>query len=288
MIKELYTNGCSWTAGSELEQDPAFKDFLNTNGWRMQGPDDELNWNIVDKDNQIVSRVESEYDKFNWPGHLKKLTGATTLINQAKGGSSNNRILRTTLDYIRNLKPEDYKTTLIVIGWTISERNEIYINKEWHYWNLNRRFSQTADKSQYSDAYIAQIDKFHQDYIELIYNDYVGIKTYFDTVYLLSNTLDNLGIKYYFFNGLPAWSEGDEYKIDFDVEQLFAKELEWHENHTNIQRYRNSFMHFMHRENFAWAKYKHPLHDAHVNWASYLHRTLIARRILDKEHKLYV
>lgn len=281
MINELYTNGCSWTFGAELEQDPVFKDFLNSKSWSMQDPNDELNWTIVDKDKQIVSRLDLEYDKFNWSGHLKKLTNANTLINHGLGGGSNNRILRTTLDYIRNLNPKDYKTTLIVIGWTASERNEIYVNKDWHRWNLNQPFSQTVDRLQISDDnYIARVDKLHQDYIGLIHDDYVNIKTYLDTVYLLSNTLDNLGIKYFFFNALPAWWEGGQYKTDCNVEQVFTKELAWHENHTNIQNFKDSFMHFVHRENYTVGKYLHPLHDAHVDWANYIYSDLITRGIL--------
>jgi len=281
MIKTVYTNGCSWTFGSELEQDRLFRNFLNNQQWKMQDPADELNWNIVDKNNEIVSRFDHHYDKFNWSGQISKLVGATELVNHALGGGSNNRILRTTLDYVRSLSPNDYKTTLIVIGWTAAERNEIYVNKEWQRWNINQPFNQTVDKLHVTDEdYINRIDKLHQDYIGLIHDDYVNIKTYFDTVYLLSNTLTNLGIKHYFFNALPAWWEGGEYKTDCNVEQCFAQELHWHENHKNIQNFSDSFMHFVHRNNYVVAKYLHPLHDAHVDWANYIYNEMSTKGII--------
>jgi hypothetical protein len=281
MIETLYTNGCSWTFGSELEQDSKFKDYLAEQNLHLEDPDDELNWNLLDNNNQIVSRLDLHYNKFNWSGTLKNRVGAKFLKNDSFGGGSNHRILRTTLNYIRQLDPAEYKKTLVVIGWTASERNEIFVGGGWHRWNLNHPFNNDVDRLLVTDEqYIAQLDKFQQDYIGLVYNDYVNIKTYFDSVYLLSNTLSNLRIKHFFFNALPPWWEGGEYKTDCDVNKHFANELKWHESHSNIENFRDSFMLYVNRKKYVLAKNLHPLCDAHTDWANYIYNEMTVRGIL--------
>jgi len=280
-IKTLYTNGCSWTFGAELEQDTLLVDDLAGIGMYLQDPSDDLNWNIVDHDGMIVSRLDYHYDKFNWPGQLKKKLGAKTLINQALGGASNTRILRTTLEYVMTLTPEERETTLIVIGWTASERDEIYVKKSWERWNLSQPFSATVDRLKVSDQdFINSIDKFHEDYLGLVYDDYANILKYFNGTYLLSNTLKNLGIKHLFFNALPAWWEGGESKSDCDPIIELPVQLNLHETNNNVLSFRDSMMGFVHRTNKTVGKYLHPLSDAHESWSIHLLQQLRQRNII--------
>jgi hypothetical protein len=281
MIETLYTNGCSWTFGAELEQDPAFAEYITSCGWHMQDPTNELNWSLVDNNGMIMSTLDLQYDLFNWPGCLKTISGAKTLINHGLGGGSNTRILRTTLDFIKQLKPSQYNKTLIVIGWTISERDEILINKTWQRWNIVQPFSQTVDREVIKDEkYISALDRHQQDYASLVFDDYANILKYFNSVYMLSNTLNNLGIKHYFFNALPAWWEGGEYKTDVNVQEEFGRELEWHENQKNIQNFRDSFMHYVQINDLPTGKYLHPLHTAHTAWANYICTDMKSRGII--------
>ena len=83
MIEQVYVNGCSWTAGNELEQDPAFHQYLADNNLHIEDPNDDYNWNILDSDNQIVSRYDLHYNDFNWASRLKTLSGAKNLLNDA-------------------------------------------------------------------------------------------------------------------------------------------------------------------------------------------------------------
>lgn len=281
MIETLYTNGCSWTFGAELEQDPAYKEYLIRMGLQRQDPDDELNWSLVDNKGKVVSLLNLHYDYFNWPGCLKTLLATKTLVNHGTGGGSNTRVVRTTLDFIQQLKPEQYKKTLVVIGWTTTERDEILINKTWQRWNLVQPFSQTVDRLVVSDEkYISAIDNYQQDYASLVYNDYANILKYFNNVYMLSNTLDNLGIPYFFFNALPPWWEGGELKTDCDVETEFSHQLAWHENNNNILHFRDSMIHFVDREKHPLGVRLHPLHQAHRAWANYLLEQISSRKII--------
>lgn len=52
-----------------------------------------------------------------------------THINHAVPGSSNQRIIRTTIEQLPTLDPQ---STLIIIGWTSFERTEWYYNDQWH------------------------------------------------------------------------------------------------------------------------------------------------------------
>lgn len=280
-IKTLYTNGCSWTFGAEIEQDRVFTDYLGDLGMFLQDPSDDLNWNIVDKDGNIVSRLDYHYDNFNWPGQLKKKLGAKTLINHALGGGSNSRILRTTLEYVMSLPPEERGTTLIVIGWTVSERDEIYVKKSWERWNLAQKFSATVDRLKISDQdFIDSVDKFQDGYMGLVYDDYANLLKYFNDTYLLSNTLKNLGIKHLFFNALPAWWEAGELKTDCDPIIELPVQLNLHETNNNILSFRDNMMGFVTRENYAVGKYLHPLVNAHQLWGTHLLQQLRQRNII--------
>lgn len=283
MIENLYVNGCSWCAGNELDQDPAFDLLLEQRNWHKQDAQDDLNWNIVDSQGNIVSRYEDHYDEFTWAGRLKNRAAAKFFLNDAQGGGSNQRILRTTLDYVKSLKTQGYSNTLIVIGWTTSGREEIYVDGTWQRWNTNQKFSTTVDRVEITNEdYIRRLDQFQEDYIGLVYNDQAQIVEYFNSVYLLDNLLSHLGIRHFFFNALPAWWEGGEYKTDCDVEKVFEKDLAWHENTANILHYRDSFMHYVNRNNLTVGKYLHPLAQAHESWANYIWQEMVDRKIIDE------
>lgn len=50
-------------------------------------------------------------------------------INEAWPGGSNNRIIRTSKEFLKDKDPEN---TLVLIGWTTFERTEWYIDGIWH------------------------------------------------------------------------------------------------------------------------------------------------------------
>lgn len=88
----LLTNGCSWTWGGAL------------------GLDD-----LDDERKQVV-----------WPAQLGKLLSAEEVVHLAMGCGSNQRILRTTLDWILQQTTETLSQTIAVIQWTELSRYEYY------------------------------------------------------------------------------------------------------------------------------------------------------------------
>ena len=89
----LFTNGCSWTWGGGLE--PHF----NSDEERLQ----------------IV-----------WPHHLGNLLNAEQVINMGEGCGSNQRIFRTTFDWLTKQSQETLDNTYAVIQWTDPSRYEYY------------------------------------------------------------------------------------------------------------------------------------------------------------------
>jgi hypothetical protein len=97
----LFTNGCSWTYGGGLNLDAA--------------------------------EQEKQRKASTWPAHLGELMGASEVVNLAEGCGSNDRILRTTFDWLNQQTPERLKETIAIIQWTEASRYEYYCpeTKEW-------------------------------------------------------------------------------------------------------------------------------------------------------------
>ena len=96
-MKTLFANGCSWTYGGGF-------DFADT----KENADNMLN-NIV------------------WPAQLGKKLGYDKVVNLAEGCGSNQRICRTTFDWVIQARPQRLlKTLRVIIQWSCEDRFEYY------------------------------------------------------------------------------------------------------------------------------------------------------------------
>lgn len=91
----LFTNGCSWTWGGSL--------------------------GLETRQNN-KKRLESV-----WPHHLGELLNSERTYNLSLGCGSNDRILRTTFDWLNYIGPEALKETVAVIQFTELSRFEYYV-----------------------------------------------------------------------------------------------------------------------------------------------------------------
>ena len=96
----LLANGCSWTWGGGLEP---------------------------------YVQVGKKRDQLVWPYHLGNLLSATQTVNLAKGCGSNQRIVRTTRDWIMSQNEETLSNTIAVIQWTEPSRYEFYHDPSGEY-----------------------------------------------------------------------------------------------------------------------------------------------------------
>lgn len=283
MIDTLYTNGCSWTAGNELEFDPIVQQLLADKKLRI---DSNRKWILIDEDNKHVGHVTDFWPMFNWPKKLSERLSVTRLIDQSLGGSSNSRLLRTTCEFVKQYPAECRENLLMIIGWTISDRSELYLDNrhgyaDWVQFNSNVTFSKSIrDEFRKDKDFAASIDQFQKDYILSIDNEHAQLAQYFQHIYLLSNLLNNLKIKYMFFNALPAWWDAGIGKYKMDVDTVFNKEISWQDKHPYIMQHQDSMHCYVLRNKFPRAPDKHPLVLAHDSWANYLHTALKTRGIV--------
>jgi len=124
--------------------------------------------------------------KASWGLKLAKMLQAAPLI-LAESGSSNDRILRTTMEYLDMSNSQE--DTLMIIQWSTWEREEWLIDDEWHQIN--------ASGTDY-------VPEGHREkYMEWVANiDHVKCELkWHKRLWLLHETLSDRNIKHIFFNG---------------------------------------------------------------------------------------
>jgi len=138
--------------------------------------------------------------------------------NIAKGGGSNHRILRTTLEYCEN-NPVD----LVVIGWSTHERFEF----AWR--------GQRTDYTLYKQSDDADLEKFYR-YLDLNVADWnTGLEDTIAYQFALQTYLEHKNINYLYCNmfnsipndcQIPLWNAVDNSKYYKPHESFIEKYLE--------------------------------------------------------------
>ncbi len=126
----LFTNGCSFTWGGALE--PWFRfvdgkplgDIIGYDATNFVLPDGSLGKEDVAVREQLV-----------WPHHLGNLLGCHDVVNLGMGCGSNQRIIRTTLDWLTAQDRDTLNRTKAVIQLTEPSRYEYY-DQENDFWTL--------------------------------------------------------------------------------------------------------------------------------------------------------
>lgn len=250
MTKILFTNGCSWTAGHGIESDPIFKSVDNIN-------------------REIHS----------WPSVLGNLLNYKT-INHAHGGGSNERIVRTTCDFITSLSKDDYKDLLVVVGWTTLDRREIFLKEknieEWCNFNPSQQFSLLKKYVPFSKNLYDAVDIYQEKYISYVRHQKSNYAYYFQQMLLLSSLLENLNIKYMFFSSLPwFWDYGDHVNPnkEFPTYMTALKKPEIL-NFRDCDNSLNIMLDFCNKNNIPFAPDHHTMTEGHRRWANHLKNEL--------------
>lgn len=172
MIKTLYANGDSWTFGQEL------RDYAN----------DHLTYKFYN----------------TWPWHLAQRLDIPQVVNDALGGTSNYRIFRKTIDYIRNYKG-NYNHLLVIVAWTTYERVELpVVVKKQH----NNGYSEWETlETEYTSMLMnskpnvktkdSMTDKLIQDWHmnrTLLNHSKINSYEFFNLQWLLKQTCNSLGV----------------------------------------------------------------------------------------------
>ena len=157
----LFTNGCSWTYGGGLNLDAV---------------------------TQEKERLAS-----TWPTHLGKLLGASEVVNLAEGCGSNDRILRTTFEWLNKQSPERLKETLAIIQWTEASRYEYYCaeTQEWARCKIGVCLQSEEDES----VALARSERRFETF-----TDEEGMYRLMNAHASMESILRHFGVKYYYWS----------------------------------------------------------------------------------------
>ena len=244
-------NGCSHTAGSEIEYEQ--QPFC--------------------------------YEK-SWGKFLSNMTG-NEYINIARGGSSNEYIFRTTQDWIienvlinKLYKIEDLH---VIVMWSGFDRKELYIPDINFVDNINPmtdpKFIPTSMKNELEN-FKDTIVYFH----DILYSNLKNL-TYVNN---LSIFLDTFKIKYTFLNALHSFLGLEDLDKNNILCSSYINNLWLYDDTKKIKHigFNNSddtfFFHLTNKTNFKWSihsKNGHFGEDAHKYWAKRVYE------IINKEPK---
>jgi len=108
-MKTLFVNGCSWTYGGGLDR-----------------PSKENQFNLPHEPG-TKEHLDYLHDNIVWSAHVKKLMNFDRCVNLAEGCGSNQRICRTTFDWVNQQDEETLKNTTVIIQWSCEDRYEYYV-----------------------------------------------------------------------------------------------------------------------------------------------------------------
>ncbi len=268
MIKTLFVNGCSWTEGHLLEEEPEVVEYAKSIGIELL----PLYRNAVRNGVPVAFPIFELYNKFNWAGSVAEELNIPEIVNCSLGGGSNARIVRTTMDYVRTLTEEQKKETLVVIGWSLTDRNELYLDDKqghamWHVFNASHEFNSMAEPNFFENSFKESIQSYWEKYVVDVHSTYACMYNFFRDSELLANFLENQGIKYYFFNSFPVFWGFDS--VDpLKLEEL--KKLADRYNKYSVLSIADSFTEFVERNTGLKLSDGHPNSKAYKLWGQYI------------------
>jgi len=195
--------------------------------------------------------VDDEYRKSHaWSGVMASTLGCDELVNDAEPGSSNDRIMRTTMDWvIKNHKKGD--DLLVVIGWSGFFRVELYDTWQNMYVNLS-----PLQSNEYTNS---EEDKFAKSFFYKTVGDEAVVNKFLHQVLYMQSFLDSKGVKYIFSNAIMTVPQMVE------PYQHFSHLL--NEVKPNFMGFNDeTFGGFVHENDYPIAPEGHPLEDAHRDW----------------------
>lgn len=221
----LYVNGDSHTAGAEAVNPHAFaEDDRNlVHLGRLPHPD-----------NLAVS----------WGKKLSVLLKMSFFCD-AESASSNDRIIRTTKEYINNYT-QDYSNLFVVIGWSTWEREEWLIDDV--YYQINASGADIVPDSHVSKykEYVSSVDWRHKT--NHAHADIVELHEW----------LDGKNIKHIFFNGNNTFNQ-IKTKFDFGTSYVepYNKKFSYHDFliDSGVSTVSPKSYHFGEDGHTTWAKY---------------------------------
>jgi len=164
------------------------------------------------------------------------------IVNDATAGASNQRILRTTYDYLKSRNPN-----LVLIGWSSWEREEW--NHQEQYYNVN---------SSGHDELPDELQTYYKEWVTQQTQETLNIKSqqWHNQIYQLHQELEQKNINHLFFNCMYNF---------FNI--LDNQKKDW--NNCYIGPYDNdsSYYWYLHNQGYISDNWYHFGSDGHAAWA---------------------
>jgi hypothetical protein len=233
----LYANGCSHTAAAEAVIPATFAVDDGKHG--------------IDRRPHPVNLAAS------WCTHLSRHLDRH-LICHAESGSSNQRILRTTTQWINN-NPKLLSRTFMVIQWTTWEREE-WLHKGVHY-QVN---------ASGTDYVPQELQEKYKHYV--IGVDYVQkTQEWHEKIWQFHLWLKQLGVPHLMYN---AWS---------NFSDPYNERRDWGPSYLGPYSSDLTYNSVLKNNGFEWASPRgyHFRADGHCFWADYLLQYITENKILE-------
>ena len=221
----LYVNGCSHSAAAEAAVPHA---------WAV---DDGQHWDRGTEPHPANLAV-------SYGRHIADALNAK-LICQASSGGSNDRIIRTTTDWIEQ-NNNRLANTFMILQWTTWEREEWFHEGNWYQVNASGIDIVPNELQERYKNYVINVDW--------------NVKTpqAHDKIWKMHEYLKNLGIRHLFFSGHSTFSDiQNQHNWDKEYMHPYVREESYHnvlENngfkHTRLFGY-----HFGKEAHCFWAKH---------------------------------
>lgn len=222
-----------------------------------------------------------------WSDVLGQQLGYSQIINQAIGGASNDRIFRTTKEYLVSNSPE-----LIVIGWTQFDRNELSHCEGFY---VRCHGSVCLPECEYTPN---DVDTVHKNWLLYNHNKWINYRNWIYDVVFLQNYFAKTNQCYRFFtafdynyiedflNGTDTaleladlsyqWRDRTRYQPERTIHQEY-QELVNIAKQINLDNWVHPFSsmgEFLNNANYQTDHTGHYLEDGHQRWAQEIHDTL--------------
>ena len=183
----------------------------------------------------------------SWPHLLANRLG-WTLVNEAKSGTSNPRILRVA----SNTLAHSDKNTFTIIGWTSWEREEWFYQNQ--YYDVN---------SGGHDVLPEELEQRYKTWVTEQGPDQCAKKSLVihSQIHRLHRSLLDRHIPHLFFNAL----------MPFQHNLLDSSQLDWHKNYLGPYNNDLSYYWYLKKQGFTPTKGNHFLEDAQAAWADVLY-----------------
>lgn len=212
-----------------------------------------------------------------YPYKLAELFNAEVADNPALGGASNDRIIRTTEEYLRKCEAENDYPDLIVIGWSEPNRTDWFVDGRYE-----TMYSENVPPTQSHNINDARAKHFSKDWRHAS-AEYVMTQYHHEKIFNLHQHLEYLKIPHVFFNAVNSFNTLIKWHEQVSNESYRLFEFfkhDWNDTFWNPYEEVGSFLEWGKQNGYEKTQYHHLKEPAHEHFAKVLYDYIQEKSIL--------